>query len=254
MPSRCGRGQAADERETVMRKGNSEAGMSLVEATIVLMVLAILTSILAPSIADYVNDARQTKVKEDVESLGMGIMRMLRDTALPFPVRTAGATPSRASANRVDLLVSEGGIPSATVATGTAEAVAGYIVSADVRWDDAIGDEVELATDHLVTNANLYTSVTYPAAGGPRTGLGWRGAYINTSTGPDPWGTRYGCTTVWLSQGSDVTAAANKGTNNDAFCLSAGADSAVDTDMDSSNGAVSIQGDDIAFVFQGNTR
>jgi hypothetical protein len=219
------------------------------------MVLAILTSVLAPSLTDYVNEARHTKVKEDVESLGMGIMRLLRDTGLPFPVRTAGATPSIAAANRVDLLVSEGGIPTAAVSTGTAEAVAGYIVSADVRWDDAIGAEVELATDHLVTNANAYSTVTFPAAGGPRTGLGWRGAYINTGTGPDPWGTRYGCTTVWLNQSSDVTVAANKGTNNDAFCLSAGGDSVVDTDIDSTaNGAVSVQGDDIAFVFQGNTR
>jgi hypothetical protein len=125
----------------------------------------------------------------------------------------------------------------------------------DVEWDDAIGEEVELASDHLVTNSNAYSLVTYPAQGGPKPGLGWRGAYINTATGPDPWGFRYGCTTVWLSQGANVTTATAKGTNNDAFCLSAGADSNIDTDMDSSSvGAVNIQGDDITFVFQGNTR
>ena len=39
----------------------SNAGMSLVEATIILMVLAILTAVIAPSAADYVNDARHTK-------------------------------------------------------------------------------------------------------------------------------------------------------------------------------------------------
>jgi type II secretory pathway pseudopilin PulG len=250
------RNRAKDAEEIAMQnKLNSERGMSLVEATIILMVLAILTSVLAPSLGDYVNEARHEKVKEDTEALGMGIMRLLRDTGLPFLVRTAGATPSRASTNRVDLLVSEGAIPTAVVSTGTAQTVAGYIVDLDVRWDDAVGAEVELATDHLVTNANAYSTVTFPAAGGPHTGLGWRGAYINTSTGPDPWGTRYACTTVWLNPSSDVTVAASKGTNNDAYCLSAGADTTVDTDMDSTaNGAVSLQGDDVAFVFQGNTR
>jgi len=101
-----------------------------------------------------------------------------------------------------------------------------------------------------------WSSVTYP---GPcriwSPGLGWRGAYISTSTGPDPWGNRYGCTTVWLNPGSDVTTAASKGTNNDAYCLTAGADGVVDTKIASNgNGAVDIEGDDIMYVFQGNTR
>jgi type II secretory pathway pseudopilin PulG len=236
-------------------KPNSERGMSLVEATIILMVLAILTSVLAPSMGDYVNDARQEKVQEDTEALGMAIMRLLRDTGLPFPVRVAGATPSKLSSNRVDLLVSEGNIPDAAAGTGTALSATNYIVSAAVGWDSPTGAGVELATDHLVTNANAYAVVTFPVAGGPRTGIGWRGAYLSTATGPDPWGNRYGCTTVWLNPGSDVTVTANKGTNNDFFCLSAGADGVVDTDMDSNaNGGVPVGGDDITYIPQGNTR
>ncbi len=236
-------------------KPNSERGMSLVEATIILMVLAILTSVLAPSMADYINEARHEKVKEDTEALGMGIMRLMRDTALPFLVRTAGATPSKLSANRVDLLVSEGNIPDASAGTGTALSATNYIVSAAVGWDSPTGAGIELATDHLVTNANAYSVVTFPVAGGPRAGIGWRGAYISSSTGPDPWGNRYGCTTVWLNPGSDVTVTANKGTNNDMFCLSAGADGVVDTDMDSNaNGGVPVNGDDITYIPQGATR
>lgn len=238
--------------EIAMRKWTSERGMSLVEATIILMVLAILTSVLAPSIGDYVNDARQVKVKEDLETLGLGLSRLLRDTGLPFPVRTAGASPSKASTNRVDLLVTEGSIPTATAGTGVALAIAGYLIEAAVEWSDPVGTEVELATDHLVTNANAYSVVTYPAASGPRAGLGWRGGYISTSTGPDAWGVRYACATVWLNPSSDAT---TKGTNNDAFCLSAGADGIVDTDIESNaNGGVAVTGDDAVYVIQGNTR
>lgn len=238
-----------------MRRWNSERGMSLVEATIILMVLAVLTSVLAPSIGDYVNDARQVKAKEDVEVLGLSVARLLRDTGLPFPVRAAGAAPSKASTNRVDLLVSEGQLPTITAGTGVAAAAAGYLVQNAVEWNDPVGVEVELATDHLVTNSNGYTSVTFPAAGGPIPGLGWRGGYLSNSTGPDPWGVRYACSTLWLNPSSDVIVAANKGTNHDAFCLSAGADGNVDTDIESSaNGGVVVAGDDLIYVIQGSTR
>src|SRR5687768_9285234 len=131
-----------------MRKWKAESGMSLVEATIILMVLAILTSVLAPSIADYVNEARSTKAKEDVEVLGTVIMRLLRDVGLPFPVRTVGASPSKASTNRVDLLVSEGNIPIAAAGTPVPLDAAGYLVQAGIGWDSAVAAGIELATDH----------------------------------------------------------------------------------------------------------
>ena len=68
---------------------------------------------------------------------------MVRDTGLPFPVRTAGAAPSKASTNRVDLLVSEGQLPTITAGTGVAAAAAGYLVQNAVEWNDAIGVEVD---------------------------------------------------------------------------------------------------------------
>jgi type II secretory pathway pseudopilin PulG len=241
-------------QEIVMQKLNSERGMSLVEATIILMVLAILTSVLAPSLGDYVNDARQTKAKEDVEALGTSILRMLRDTGKPFPQIAVGTDYDHD--NRVDLLVSEGAIPSLTADTGTAlNSTAGqYLVVAALDWDDPTSQAgVELATDHLVTNSKPYASVVFPAAGGPRPGLGWRGGYLSTNTGPDPWGNRYGCTTVWLNPGAD-NETTGKGTNKDTFCLTAGSDGNVDTDMDGNGTGVVVGGDDLIFVLQGNTR
>jgi type II secretory pathway pseudopilin PulG len=238
--------------ETVMKKLSAERGMSLVEATIILMVLAILTSVLAPSVGDYVNDARQTKAKEDVEALGTAVIRLLRDTGKPFLLRTVNTTYT--AANRVDLLVSEGAIPSQTTNMGVAANSTNgqFFVENAVEWTDAIGTEVELATDHLVTNETGYATVSFPASGGPKPGLGWRGGYLSTSTGPDPWGTRYACTTLWLNPTTDANSA--KGTNEDAFCLSAGADANVDTDIESTSGGARIGGDDLIYVMQGNTR
>ena len=184
---KVGRGEVPQRTERMRcAPGNQERGMSLVEATIILMVLAILTSVLAPSIGDYVNDARQVKAKEDLEVLGLSVARLVRDTGLPFPVRTAGAAPSKASTNRVDLLVSEGQLPTITAGTGVAAAAAGYLIQNAVEWNDPVGAEVELATDHLISNANAYTVVTFPAPAGPVPGLGWRGGYMSNSLDPIP--------------------------------------------------------------------
>jgi hypothetical protein len=45
-------------------------GLSLVETTIILLILMVLTGVLAPSINDFVNDAKDVKVKEDCEAIG----------------------------------------------------------------------------------------------------------------------------------------------------------------------------------------
>ena len=239
-----------------MRNFKSERGMSLIEATIILMTLAILTSVLAPSVGDYINDARQTKVVEDTTALGTAIVRMLRDTGKPFPqvVVGTGAT-AYADENRVDLLISEGNAPSST-AKGTVADAAAYFVISTLDIDDSVTTlgSIQNATAHLVTNTvspTGYSQVSFPAAGGPKPGLGWRGGYLSGSTGPDPWGNRYHCATVWLNPSSDSV---TKGTGNDAFCASAGADGVVDTDIDGSQGGVAVSGDDYIYVFQGNTR
>src|SRR3954469_19865951 len=115
-----------------MRKRNSERGMSLVEATIILMVLARLTAAISPSIADYTNDARQVKAKEDVEAIGTGILRMLKDTGSRC-LRTAG-TPDCTVATRVDLLVSGGNDPRAAASTDVVLPDSEAATTATVNW------------------------------------------------------------------------------------------------------------------------
>src|SRR5205823_5245010 len=82
-----------------------QTGMSLIEATVILMVLGLLTSVLSPSIGDYVNDAKQVKVKEDCEAISTTIARMVRDIGPCLKVN--GSAPCTKS-NRVDVLHSEG--------------------------------------------------------------------------------------------------------------------------------------------------
>ncbi|OGN40386.1 MAG: hypothetical protein A2568_02065 [Candidatus Yanofskybacteria bacterium RIFOXYD1_FULL_44_17] len=73
--------------------------------TIILATLMLLAGVLAPSIMDFVRDARFVKVKEDCEAIGVSLSRMLVDTG-PC-IRLDGRLPCSRN-NRVNLLVSEG--------------------------------------------------------------------------------------------------------------------------------------------------
>src|SRR5688500_3230009 len=104
----------------------AERGLSLVEATIILGVMSMLTAVLAPSVRVYVQSAQQATAKKDVETLGSALSRMLTDTGQLWVVRDgngAGVTdpPSNAVNNRVELLISEGKTP----AVHTPRSVAG---------------------------------------------------------------------------------------------------------------------------------
>jgi type II secretory pathway pseudopilin PulG len=252
-----------------MRKWNSEKGMSLVEATIILMVLAILTAVIAPSAGDYINEARNVKAKEDVEAIGTGIMRVLRDTGSKCLKMDASLACTKA--NRVDLLVSGTGVADTDVddaakeVSGSASgALTGNAVATPYNW--AGGDNTntpaaaERATvdDQLITNTTVaYTGVNFTGGGGPRVGLGWRGAYLTGPAGLDPWGYRYQANTVFLGVATDASTGgaegnADGGWSYDAMVLSPGTNGMVETAFGPAGGSAS--GDDVIYVIKGSTR
>ena len=89
------------------RKSNlgNERGLSLIEATIILITLMVLASVMAPTVMSYVDDARVVKVKEDCEAIGVSLARIVVDTGAC--VRLDGRLPCTID-NRVNLLLGEG--------------------------------------------------------------------------------------------------------------------------------------------------
>ncbi len=244
--------------------------MSLVEATIILAVFAILTAVIAPSIAAYTNDAKQAAVKKDVETIGAAILQLLRDTGSRC-LRLAGTTDCT-MANRVDLLVSAGADPTS-------------VQVADVTFDDNTAanqgtfnwlpstnapqaGQQDTIDDQLIENDNAtpYATVSFPSAGGgPRMKLGWRGAYLNGPIGGDPWGTKYQVNTIFLAVANNATDAggnqAQEGLretawSRDTLVLSAGANGDVETSFGgaAATSGVSAGGDDVIYVMKGGTR
>jgi hypothetical protein len=247
----------------------SERGLSLVEVTIMLFVLMLLTGVLAPSIMDFVRDAQWVKVKEDCEAIGVSVARLTRDVG---PCLKFNGTGACTKTNRVDVLYSDG--PDVTPGDMAGDAVAdfngGSDTATDLNWhmDDSRGDSM---ARQLVDNSGPgYPSpadLGSEATPGPSFGLGWRGAYLSPPIGPDPWGHRYLVNSVFLATATDagtsaalmivptIPRPAGGGWSNDVFCISPGPNGKYETAFGgNATHGVSRRGDDFIYVISGDTR
>jgi len=225
-------------------KVNGRGGFSLIEVTIILMVLAVLAAILAPAVGRYVRQAKIVRARDDVQALGCAIWMYVTDTANSYFMLDgaygsppddgasrgdevgSGAAPNQASANRVDMLVSDGDIPAVNATNGDAS----WRAQVDYR-------KIDLFAYHLVTNtpgnnsANAYRrprDYTYAPTGAVGSGnthpdpgfarnesagfnseFAWRGPYTTAPVDPDPWGNRYASNVQFLDPIADSANAAS---------------------------------------------
>ena len=111
---------------------HDERGVSLVEAAIVLSVVALLAGITAPAVGSYVDTARLARAREDAQVIGAAIRDFIADNAesqflIDGSNGTASEPSTRADANRVNLLVSDGDIPALSAA-----------IAAETFWTGAV--------------------------------------------------------------------------------------------------------------------
>lgn len=241
-------------------------GMSLIEATIILMVLALLTAVLAPAVGDYINDAKNTKAKEDVEAIGATILRVVRDIGLPCLV-TSTTVGGCTKANRVDLLKSSGPDVLAADVAGADFAHTDINNAATFNWDVDDGADADTMENQFVANVPNYatpneSTPTGYTKSGPLVALGWRGGYMSSPIGTDPWGKVYLANTVFLAVATDATspgtAEGNKagGWSHDVFVITAGPNGVYDTPIavDAGNRGTVRAGDDLIYLVAGDTR
>src|SRR5687768_16284300 len=155
--------------EMVMRSSSrrGSGGFTLIELTVVLAVLVTLALVLTPSITNFINDSRVARTRTDTQTVAAAMVQFYKDNGF-FPLwSTANAGGPGLVANKVDLLVGPGNVPTVAAAnlwtTGTT---------------DAIGDQ-------LLSNAPAYTLKNATAA------FGWNGPYLSSGVGADAWNNRY---------------------------------------------------------------
>jgi type II secretory pathway pseudopilin PulG len=191
----------------------SDRGMSLIEVTIMLVVISILTGAMAPSVTRTVQQARLTRVTTDETAIKTAVTNFLTDTGLTgFAINGAGggATP--------ETLVSDGDIPVCTVP----DSGCGSAVGSTTEWRNVV-DNTGGLTDFL--ERHLVTNNPRGASGNAYAIAGWKGSYLNGPIRPDPWGNRYAVNVKWLR--TNFSCAARTG--GDVFVLSAGPDEQIST-------------------------
>ena len=246
---------------TMRTKLRNARGLSLVEVTIMLLVLMLLTGVLAPSIMDFVKDAQWVKVKEDCEAIGLSVARLTRDVGSCLKFDGMGRCTTT---NRVDVLYSDG--PDVTEPDLTGAATAYFFSSGNIasplNWDRD-GDRGDSMERQFTTNDAGYATpgrLGSSTAVGPQFNLGWRGAYLSAPIGPDPWGHRYLVNSVFLAVAIDARCGGCEGDRSggwsrDAFCLSAGPNAVFETAFGgNSTGGVTRRGDDFVYIISGDTR
>ena len=67
-------------RTAQMRSLQASGGFTLVEVTIILMVLTVLSLILLPGIGNYLRDARLARARLDIGTIQKAILVFMRDT------------------------------------------------------------------------------------------------------------------------------------------------------------------------------
>lgn len=164
----------------------------MLELTVILTTLTIFGAMAAPSVGDYVDQAKLVRAGHDVRTLAVSLVRLFNDVGFERNLPHGWAA--------YDLLVGEGANPAADGA-GT-----------DIWTTPSDDPTVGSLNAQLLSNEAGYT----PHAPSGGFGFGWRGAYLQDPVAADPWGGRYAVNvramrtaradTVRLSAGPNGTA------------------------------------------------
>jgi prepilin-type N-terminal cleavage/methylation domain-containing protein len=201
-------------------------GFTLIELTVVLAVIVTLALVLTPSIANFINDARVAKARNDCQTIGSGIYQFYRDTGF-FPLwKVAQNGGPGLTINKLQVLGSRGNTPLEDVPT---------------LWSTgAMGGLAE----QLVNNAPGYTLKT------PTSQFGWNGPYFSSQIGADPWGNRY-LVNIGLIDTSPGAATLSGQPKMAVWVLSAGPNGIIETPFSVSIlNTTTSYGDDLTFRVQ----
>ncbi len=263
-------------------RGTRQQGFTLVEVTIIVTTLAILSAIMLPQMGVYLREARFARVREDVGAIGVAIMQLLKDTgesALYKEPQGNWRSPQRIGSNDggepIGLLVGDGDTPDGNdyswraslddhvpaastdfgnvwIPSGLVDTFANHLIHNNPgggdNWNGVGSPWARYRTPAEMTSGDHSSGQPNglqfdPSAGeGFNSDFAWRGPYLD-AVRPDPWGNRYSANVLWFT----IPQGGNSsGFNRPIVVISAGPDEEIDTDFSSSGGFV-VGDDDIAY-------
>jgi len=208
-----------------VRRRRATDGFTLIELTVVLAVIVTLALILTPSVTNFINDSRIARTRADTQTIAAATVQFFKDNGF-FPQWSVAQNGGPGTpANEVDLLISDGNVPTAAAAT---------------LWTTGTTDSL---ADQLLNNAPAYTLK------GATSTFGWNGPYLSSGIGADAWNNRY-AVNIGLIDATQGVLTSGGATKSVVWVLSAGANGQVETAYTQPVTNAAVSGDDIAVRVQ----
>jgi len=207
------------------RHGGRSRGFTLIELTVVLAVLVTLALVLTPSITNFINDSRVARARTDTKTVAAALVQFYKDNGFYPQWITATAGGPGTAANRRDLLISPGNVPTTAAAS---------------LWTTGTNDTI---ANQLMGNTPTYTVKTATNT------YGWNGPYLSSGIGADPWNNRYmvNVNLIDTTLGTQTSAGVTKSA---VWVISAGPNGQIETTYAQSITTAVTGGDDIGVRIQ----
>ncbi|MCX6550317.1 MAG: hypothetical protein NTY02_04785 [Acidobacteria bacterium] len=226
----------------------SVRGLSLLEVTIMLVVLMALVGALIPVVSDSIAGARLVRARNDLSQLAVALANFQRDVG-PFVFDGSRLREAQtvSSLQVVDELVSDGDLPELADDVPIASLASGLFLDPSVNTSSAslrpwtstpTRDRMDL---HLRVNGRAYIE----ASSGP--GSGWNGPYISKPVTADPWGHAYLANTGFLR---GLPPRAGWCTRCAVYVISAGPNGLIETPFQQPIANANVLGDDLVVRIQ----
>lgn len=203
-----------------------ERGFTVIELTVVIAVLVTLVTILTPSIADFIADARVARATVDVQTIASAVVRFHENNGF-FPQwsRAAADSGPGAAGDRVDVLIGPGEVP---------------IAGESNPWTTR---RTYPLSSVLIANDPGYPRKT------PSRQFGWRGPYLSSEINADPWHNRY-MVNIGLIDLTEGAEAASGEVKSAVWVISAGRNGVLQTEYAQPITSATRRGDDIGVRIQ----
>jgi type II secretory pathway pseudopilin PulG len=218
-------------------RGEVGAATSLLEAALVIAILAVVSTIALVAAIQHVEDARISRATADTQMIGLSIQSFIHDTGWAPAFKTGDA---RGPQDDIFLVLqSDGNDPG---------------VDSSLNWptDAAKRERLE---NQLIKNQPAGTGTAYPREGQISYSRfkGWNGPYLASMPSSDPWSDKYLVNVQLLTpQGVQMDHALTLGTGQRpaVFVVSAGPNRQLETKFDQVADRFVAGGDDIVFRSQ----
>jgi type II secretory pathway pseudopilin PulG len=218
-------------------RGEAGAATSLLEAALVITILAIISTMALVAAMRHIEDARLSRAQADSELIGIGIQSFMHDTGWAPVFKNGNARGPQDDIFYV--LQSDGSEPS---------------TDSSLNWPTDTSERERLE-NQLIKNQPGGSGTPYPRMGQISYSRfkGWNGPYFTSMPSSDPWGDKYFVNVQLLSAKgiqADHSLTLGTGQRPAVFVISAGPNRQLETKFDQVVEQFAAGGDDVVYRIQ----